>query len=104
MTNITLTVSTKVYEQSAHGVARGFAHMITYVREGTEQVNNGVFSLNTTQYSAIDDSLALILRNESSMYRQSDVIIEGATIPASLKTFLIDKYSSETPFSSITFA
>lgn len=100
---ITMTVSTKEYEQSATGVAQGFAHSVTYVREGSEQVNRGAWEMNTSQFDIIDATLKLALRQQGSAYRQGAISIEGATLPESLKTFLVDKYGSESPFSSIIF-
>lgn len=105
MANITMQVKTTEYEQSPTGTVQGYIHRVTYSREGNPQVNNGSFVNNGSQYDVIDDSLAMILRHEAAAYRQGAITIEGATIPESLKTFLVDKYEAESlAITSVTFA
>lgn len=102
--NVKLTVNKTEYQQSREfSTIEGHTYHVKYEIDGKEirRISGGLSDL--TQFHALDEALKTVLYNASNQYYTVDVTIEGATLPASLQTFLKDKYEVETQINSVTF-
>lgn len=102
--NITLSVEKYEYEEGRkNATATGHVYTVKLSTEGVSQVDR-VNKANLSQFDAVDSALLETLKRASKRYYDVNVTIEGASFPESLQTFLIDKYETETQFTSVSFA
>lgn len=105
MKNVKLTVNKHEYQQDREFTTiEGHTYHVIYEIDGKEIRRIGGGLTDLTQYNAINKALKTVLHSASTQYYTADVTIEGATLPASLQSFLVDKYEVETQINSITFA
>lgn len=101
--NVKLIVDKSEFPKREIAAVSGHTYIVGYEIDGQEirRISGGFDDL--TQFHALDEALKTVLRRASTKYYTVDVTIEGSTLPASLQTFLKDKYETETQINSVTF-
>lgn len=107
MQNITMTVTKSNYGSKGATQATGTGYFANYKVEGTDHEYRAGGGYRKTLFDVLDESLHHVLNGLGYSGNTAAVTInlpEGVTLSVALQDHIIDKFTLEDEFTSITFA